>query len=124
MRLRSAPIALFLALLLSGCDLFGEEDTTIRASGTVVLAETGEPLEGISVVLNESGGLYDHTKVLTVESNSEGRFTLRYDAVDSFGYDIRINADPYNPDYTSGLFAVTPGEPRDLSIIELSRIED
>jgi hypothetical protein len=38
--------------LLAGCDLFGDDpDTTIRATGTVVFAETGEPIEGLGFLL-------------------------------------------------------------------------
>jgi len=115
---------LAVSLLLGGCDLFTEEDTTIRVSGTVVLEETSEPVEGLSVVLDESAGLYDHVKVARVQTDSEGRFALQYEAVESYGYTLFINDSPPEPHYSGGIVVVKPGERRNLGVIELSHIED
>ena len=110
-------------LLLGGCDLFTDNDTTIRASGTVVLAETGAPLEGITVALDEIVGI-SHVYVETVETDAEGRFALSYDAKESFGYNIIVNANNTTLNYTGRTFRVNPGDDRSLGVIELSRIED
>jgi hypothetical protein len=117
--MRPSRIALTLSLLLlGGCDLFGEGDMTIRASGTVVLAGSGQPLGGISIALDEIQGI-SHSYAETVQTDSEGRFALRYDALNGFSYDLVINANPISPGYTGRSFRVSPGEPRDLGVIEL-----
>lgn len=116
----SLAAALF---FLGGCDLFSEEDTTIEASGTVVLESTGEPIEGLSVALDEIVGI-SHVYVETVRTNAEGKFSLVYEATESFGYNIVVNANNTTLDYTGRTFRVNPGDDRDLGMIELSRIED
>jgi hypothetical protein len=113
-------------VLLGGCDLFSEEDTTIRATGTVVLTESGEFIEGLNVILIEdASGIGGYKTVKTTTTDASGRFALNYDdVVEQWGYNIRINAEPYDSDYTSRLVVVQPGETRDLGVIELERTED
>jgi hypothetical protein len=111
-------------VLLGGCDLFsGEEDLTIRASGTVVSAETGTPIEGITVALDEIVGI-SHVYVEAVRTDGEGRFSLVYDGKESFGYSFVVNESPYNPGYSRFRARLQPGERRDFGVIELEERGD
>ena len=127
-RLSALPLGLLVLLLsLGGCDLFSEEDTVIRASGTVILAETGEPLSGLSVALDsDAGGPGARRVETTVRTDVNGTFSLIYDAgsFDHFVYSVLVNDNPIDERYTSRSVIVQPGEPRNLGVIELSRIED
>ena len=92
LRLNIPPICfLTVLLLLGGCDLFSSEDTVIRASGSVVLASTGEPITGLSVALiSDAGGIGGRRTVATTQTSQDGRFSLRYNTEGkNFGFDIR-----------------------------------
>lgn len=112
-------------LLLGGCDLLGEDNTAIEASGLVVLAETKEPIAGLNVVLIEDASGFGGSRVLTTtQTDNDGRFTLLYEnGIERFGYDVYINDSPSDPRYTGRSFVVEPGEPRDLGVIELEENE-
>lgn len=51
-------LALTAALLLGGCDFLASdpEPLTGTITGRVILAETGEPIEGLGVMLRATGG--------------------------------------------------------------------
>jgi len=131
MRLLSASL-LVLLLLLAGCDLFeGEEDTTIRAFGTVVLEGTGEPIENLGVAIvavpPSFGGA---VAVAETRTDAEGHFDLRYEVPQSpgasvgYSYSVRINDVPYDGRYATAGGYTEPGETIDFGVVELSRIED
>ncbi len=91
--------------------------------GTVVSAKTGDPIAGLTVALDEIVGI-SHAYVETVRTDGEGRFSLAYEATESFGYNVVINANNTTLNLTGRTFRVNPGDDRDLGVIELSRIED
>lgn len=127
MRLLLAPIALFLALLLlTGCELFGSEpDTRVVATGTVVFAETGEPIEGLGVVLRATGG-YGSAVFIRARTTTapDGSFELTFEAPEWGAYTFRVNDDPYNDDYATFSDPIRAGESKDYGVIELPRTED
>ncbi len=127
LRLNIRPICfLTVLLLLGGCDLFTDEDTVIRASGTVVLASTSEPISGLSVALDsDAGGPGGHRRVVTTRTDAAGHFSLRYDTDGkNFVFTVYVNDNPFDSRYTGRREIVQPGETRDLGIIELEVTED
>ena len=115
---------LVLLSLLAGCSLFGEEDRAITATGQVVLAETGEPISGLSIALKHGGGLATPPiLVQTVQTEPGGRFSLRYEGGSRWGYDVYINDSPYDARYTGRIFVVLPGETRDFGVVEIELVD-
>ena len=124
MRLLLAAASL---LALAGCDPYDStrNPDPVTASGTVVLAETGEPIVGLGVAINEvvSGVA---SPVSSTRTDEEGQFSLSYDppgapgAAISAGYDVAINS-PYDARYTTGGQAVSPGRTIRFGTVELSR---
>ncbi len=112
------PLTVLAALCLGGCGLFTDDDPTIRAEGTVVSAESGDPIAGLTVALDEIVGI-SHVYVETVRTDGEGRFRLAYEATESFGYRINVNESPYDPAYSRFREVFQPGERRNLGVIEL-----
>jgi hypothetical protein len=115
------PLCLAAVLLLSGCDLFsGEEDTTIRATGTVVFAEIGEPIEGLGVVLRASGGfgagVFIRARTTTA---ADGTFELVYEGSEGAGYTLVVNDDPYDERFSTSGGPMFAGEEKDFGVIEL-----
>ena len=105
-----------LLLILGGCDLFGGGDTVV--TGVVVNAATGEPLEGIGVVLEIGTGSFGgYVTVAEDLTDSEGRFRLRHDAAtDSDGPIFVANANPYNPSFSQLRSRVSSGDFRTLRV--------
>jgi hypothetical protein len=121
----SLPVTLALAalLLLSGCDFFGgEEDTTIRATGTVIFAETGEPIGGLGVVFRRAGGVGSSIFVRArTTTAADGSFELVHDGGEGAAYVFRINDDPYDGRYSTFSRPIRAGETEDFGVIELPR---
>ena len=124
MRLLLAGIAL---LALAGCDPYDStrNPDPISASGTVVLAETGEPIVGLGVSITRiTSGI--QSLAASTQTDANGRFMLSYDppgspgAAVSAGYGIQINR-PYDQRYTVGGRVVSPGQRIDFGMVELSR---
>jgi hypothetical protein len=114
-------LLLLFFMSLAGCDLFsGEEDTTLRAAGTVVFAETGEPLEGLGVVLRArdgvGSGVFIRARTTTA---ADGTFELVYEGSEGAGYTFRVNDDPYNGSYSTFSDPMFAGEEKDFGVIEL-----
>jgi hypothetical protein len=122
--MKLSRIALTLSLLLlvlGGCDLFGgEPDTTVRATGTVVFAETGEPLGGIGVVLRARFGVGSGVFIRArTETAADGSFELVFEGSEGAAYTFRVNDDPYNGSYSTFSRPIRPGEREDFGVIEL-----
>ena len=125
MRLLLAGIAL---LALAGCDLLasGPNHDPITVSGTVVFAETGAPLAGISatIIFVALGA----ETLATTRTDAAGRFSVSYDPPERSGAQPRggdsfeINSYPYDSRYTvSRTGRLNPGTTRDLGTVVLSR---
>ena len=112
---------LTLSLLSGGCDLLAPEpDGTIVVTGTVVLAETGEPIEGLSVALKDSGSFGLYFVRATALTQADGTFYLTHDAgPHGTLHAVRVNEEPYDPRYTGFGTSARPGEQTDLGVIEL-----
>src|SRR5690606_35854496 len=118
-------------LLLGGCDLFaGEKDIVIEATGRVVNAETGEPIEGLSAVIAEVPSSIGATVVrASTQTDTEGRFSLRYQrpaytgAAPRSTYEVAVNNSPYDSRYTSLVryFDPPPDVHVDFGVIELEQ---
>lgn len=118
------PTALLLILLtLAGCDLFGSEpDTTVRATGTVVFAETGEPIEGLGVVLRATGGYGSAVFIRArTETVADGSFELTFEGSKGAAYSFVVNDDPYDGSYSTFSRPIRAGETEDFGVIELPR---
>ncbi len=123
-------------LYLGGCDLLtGEDDTTIRAEGTVVLAETGAPVRGLGVAIVQVPPSWGGSQAVeTVRTDAEGRFALSYEVElprrsssgVNYAYSVVINTAPYNSHYsTAGREGVNPPVDIDFGVVELEkRAED
>lgn len=130
LRLPPPETAIFFALLtclvLAGCGLFGSEDgCLIEATGTVILAETDEPIEGLGVTLRGSGIV--GVTVDTDQTDSDGRFDLRHDttrpssaAVTTTSYTLTVNDAPYDDQYTT--YSVSVREARECAV-DLGTVE-
>lgn len=120
------PSILVVAILLAsliGCDSQQYKTGPIEATGRVVLAETGEPIEGLGVSIAES--ILGVRALATVRTDAEGRFAVRYVVPETSGattrgisYSVRANF-PYDPQYTNSLDIVYPPETLDYGTIEL-----
>ena len=100
--MKVSPIAIFLTLLLlTGCELFeSESDTTVIATGTVVLAETGEPIEGLGVVFRATGGFGSSAIIRARTTTAEdGSFELTFGGSEGGYYNLVVNDDPYDSRY-------------------------
>lgn len=118
------PISLLL-LLLGGCDFSEDEpNAPLFASGTVVLAETGEPIEGLGVVLRATGGFGSSVFIRArTTTGAGGSFELAYQGTDNGAYTFRINDDPYNGDYRTFSRPIRAGDREDFGVIELPRTQ-
>ena len=125
MCLRSTVIFLTL-LLLGGCDLFsGEEDGTIVITGTVVSAETGNPIEGLGISLDKGGPNFIRPLVATTRTDDDGTFRIVYDATGSRStHLLTINDEPYDARFRVRGISFVRGEQRDLGVVELEENED
>lgn len=125
--MKLSPIALFLVLLpLTACELFeSEPDTTVVATGTVVLAETGEPLGGLGVVFRATGGFGSSAIIRARTTTAEdGSFELIFDGSEGGYYLLSVNDNPYDDRYGAYDEGISAGSREDFGVIELSRIED
>jgi hypothetical protein len=114
-------LPLLLCLLLAGCDLFGDDpDTTIRATGTVVFAETGEPIGGLGVVFRLAGGVGASIVVRArTTTAADGSFELIHDGGEGASYTLVINDDPYDERYSTSGAEMFAGEEKDFGVVEL-----
>lgn len=102
---------------------------TIEVTGTVVLDETGEPIDGLRVAIESyspSSGYF--TSVANTTTDGEGTFLVRFErAISGITYRVLVNApwyrDPPTP-YTDRTFDVEAGETLELGVIELSHVGD
>src|SRR5690606_15632721 len=121
-------------LVLGGCDLFESslEEIVVEATGTVVSAETGEPIGGLGVAIQQiPAGFSASVTVATAETDAEGRFDIRHEASrvrqghPNNSYAVEINVVPYDDRYGSFRRDVFP--PPDvhlnLGVIELEETE-
>ena len=79
------------AASLSGCSLI--VDGTTHAEGIVEDAETGAPIEGVSVSFRTGGGFAHYPAVALDCTDATGRFELSSDAIDggSSGLMLGVN---------------------------------
>ena len=109
-------------LVLGGCDLLmGEDDGTIVVTGTVVLAETGEPLAGLGVSLTRSlngpGAFLEET----AWTGPDGRFRLRHEARSTgLAFTLTVNDEPYDNRYTLVRSRLRSGDDLALGTVRLS----
>ncbi len=126
--------ALLAAASLSGCNLLtGEDDPAIRAEGTVVLAETGEPVRGLGVAIVRVPPSWGGSEAVeTVRTDAEGRFALSYEVElpsrsssgVNYAYSVIINTAPYDSRYSkSGRVGVNPPVDIDFGVVELEERE-
>ncbi len=128
------PLLFLAALCLGGCGLFTDDDPTIRAEGTVVLAETGAPVRGLGVAIVQVPPSWGGSEAVeTVRTDAEGRFALSYEVElpsrsssgVNYGYLVEVNHAPYSDRYTVFRRAATPGQEYDFGVVELEeRAED
>ena len=113
-----------LLVFASGCSLFGSEDTLIVATGRVVLAETGEPIAGLSVSLDRAGRTLQFIAA-TTQTRTDGTFRIEYDPGedDHNPHELKVNDEPYDSRYTTSRASYIRGEKKDLGDIEISRTE-
>ena len=104
---------------LGGCDLLGREDTTIVATGRVVLAETGAPIQGLGVALEYGAGYFLAAATRTAP---DGTFRIEYDPGedDRSVHALKINDEPYDGRYTVERTSFVRGERRDICTVALS----
>lgn len=131
-----------LCLFLGGCDLFADDEGgSFEVVGTVVDAETGAPLAGIGVTLDDgespiswsresSGSLVpfesDTGASFVVEettTGADGRFRLEHSSDRLSGYSLRVNDGPYDDRYTTNgdNFYPDDGDVLDYEMIPISR---
>ena len=108
-------------LLVGGCDfLANEKDGTIIVAGTVVLAETGIPIQNLGVSLGENGSFGGLFIRATANTGTDGSFRIIYDAGPNVRlHTVTVNDEPYNPRFTVSGGSARPGEVTDLGVIEL-----
>lgn len=122
MNLSRIALGFAVVALLSGCDLFSKEDTRILLSGTVVLAETGEPLPGLGVTLRSTGGFGSSVFIQAkTQTGADGAFRLDVDAEEGAAFSFNLNDDPYDGRYTAFGEPVRAGKQTDYGVIELRR---
>jgi membrane-associated PAP2 superfamily phosphatase len=96
-------------MFLAGCGLFGsEEDTTIRATGTVVFRLAGGV--GASIVVRAR-----------TTTAADGSFELVHDGGEGAVYSFVINDDPYDGRYSTFSRPINAGETEDFGVVELPR---
>ncbi|HLT46296.1 MAG TPA: hypothetical protein VK002_03635 [Rubricoccaceae bacterium] len=95
--------------LLSGCDLIESslEEIVIEATGTVVSAETGEPIVGLGVAIQRIPSSFGATvDVAMAETDAEGQFSIHYETSrprrghPNVHYAVVVNS-PYDSRYTT-----------------------
>ena len=122
-------VAAFLLLLgLAGCSSFDPlPDGPIEATGRVVLAETGESLQGLGVAIIENGAFGDTVRA-TDQTDADGRFTVRYTVPErgshgtGLAFRVVVNT-PRDGDYTTWRRRTNPPLTVDFETIELERSE-
>lgn len=133
---------LILYLALGGCDFFGgEEGGSFTVTGTVIDAETGAPLAGIGVTLDDGQSPISWSRtsgagpvpyepgprasfvVEEATTGPDGRFRLEHSSERLSGYSLRINDGPYDDRYTTSgdNFYPDAGDVLDYGEIPISR---
>lgn len=115
----------------SGCDLAAADfnHDPISATGTVTLADTGEPLAGLGVTIYSVAGSGFRSALVTTRTDGGGRFALSYDPPDPMGaatprgqgYTVEINSEPYDARYFVDGRAADPGDEIDFGMVALER---